>query len=125
FGKHALAFPLDHIKPQWRTAYMACVRRATRRDKAEVYPMPLWERLPDVKIPLRPIDNDVLLPVQALVEQCYRNGGYQGTLNYAVDPDPPLFGADQDWADEQLHALGLRPKKKPPHRKGKGKPKSR
>ena len=26
-------------------------RRATRRGKAEVYPMPLWQRLPVVKVP--------------------------------------------------------------------------
>src|SRR5262249_39070898 len=54
FGAHTLAFPLAHLKPQVRTPYMACVRRATRRDKAEVYPMLLWERLPVVMVPLRP-----------------------------------------------------------------------
>jgi hypothetical protein len=123
FGTHTLAFPLEHVKPQGRTAYMACVRRATRRGKAEVYPMPLWEPLPVVKIPLRPNDADVPLDLQAIVEQCYRNGGYEGTLNYAVDPDPPLFGADEEWADERLRELGLRRRKKPP--RDKGKPKSR
>src|SRR5262245_13051182 len=123
FGTHTLAFPLEHLKPQFRTAYMSCVRRATRRGKAEVYAMPLWERLPVVKVPLRPDDADVPLDVQALVEQCYRNGAYEGTLDYAADPDPPLFGADKDWADEWLRDKGLRPRKKPPRRKGK--PKSR
>jgi hypothetical protein len=123
FGPHTLAFPLEHVKPQGRTAYMACVRRTTRRGMAEVYPMPLWERLPVVKIPLRPTDADVPLDVQALVELCYRNGGYEGTLNYAADPDPPLFGADQEWAEQRLCRLGLRPRKKPPRRRGR--PKSR
>ncbi len=123
FGTHTLAFPLVHVKPQDRTAYMACVRRATRRDKAEVYPMPLRERLPVVKIPLRPGDADVPLDLQALVEQCYRNGAYEGTLNYAVDPDPPLLGADKDWADAWLVEKGLRPRKKSPRRRRK--PKSR
>jgi hypothetical protein len=122
-GSHTLAFPLAHIKPEGRTAYMACVRRATRRDKAEVYPMPVWARLPVVKIPLRPDDADVPLDLQALVEQCYRNGAYEGTLNYAVDPDPPLLGAEKDWADKWLYEKGLRPRKKPPRRKGK--PRSR
>jgi hypothetical protein len=123
FGTHALAFPLAHLKPQYRTVYMACVRRATRRGKAEVYPIRLWDRLPVVKIPLRPIDTDVPLDLQALVEQCYRNGAYEGTLNYAVDPDPPLIGAEADWAEAFLTEKGLRPRKKPPRRKGK--PKSR
>jgi hypothetical protein len=123
FGTHTLAFPLGHVKPRGRTAYMACVRRATRRDKAEVYPMPLWERLPAVKIPLRPDDDDVPLDLQPLIEQCYRNGAYEGTLDYAAEPDPPLFGADKDWADAWLRKKGLRPRKKPPRRKLK--PKSR
>jgi hypothetical protein len=123
FGVHTLAFPLEHVKPQGRTAYMACVRRATRRYKAEVYPMPLWERLPVVKVPLRPDDADAPLDLQPLVEQCYRNGAYEGTLEYAIDPDPPLFGAEKEWADEWLHEKGLRSRKKKP--RGKGKPKPR
>jgi hypothetical protein len=123
FGNHTLAFALEHVKPQGRTAYMACVRRTARRGMAEVYPMPLWERLPVVKIPLRPGDTDVPLDVQALVDLCYRNGAYEGTLNYGVDPDPPLFGADEVWADERLRQMGLRLHKKPARRKGK--PKSR
>jgi hypothetical protein len=122
FGTHTLAFPLGHLKPKLRTPYMACVRRATQRGKAEVYPMPLWSRLPIIKIPLRPADTDVPLDLQALVDQCYRNGAYEGTLDYAVDPNPPLLGADKDWATEWLHEKGLRPAKKRPRRKGKSRP---
>jgi hypothetical protein len=123
FGTHTLAFPLAHIKPAGRMGYMVCVRRATRRGQAEVYPLPLWQQLPVVKIPLRPDDADVSLDLQSLVEHCYRNGGYEGTINYTADPDPPLLGAEKDWAEKHLHEKGLRPRKKPPRRKGK--PKSR
>jgi hypothetical protein len=121
FGTHTLAFELEHLKATLRTAYMSCVRRATRRGIAEVYPMPLWARLPILKVPLRPDDADVLLDVQALVEQCYRNGAYEGTLNYAVEPDPVLFGADKDWADAWLREKGLRAQKKAPRRRDKPK----
>src|SRR5262245_9747002 len=41
FGTHTLAVPLTHLRPHVHTPYMACVRRATRRGKAEVYPLPL------------------------------------------------------------------------------------
>jgi hypothetical protein len=119
FGTHTLAFPLAHLKPQVRTPYMACVRRATRSHLAEVYPMPLWQRLRVIKVPLRPSDADVPLDLQALVEQCYRNGAYDGTLNYAAAPDPPLLGAEAKWADEWLVEKGLRPPQKSPRRKGK------
>jgi hypothetical protein len=117
FGIHTLAFPLEHIKRQDCTPYMASVRRATRRGIAEVYPMPLVARLPAIRIPLRPDDADVPLDVQAVVEQCYRNGAYEGTLNYAADTEPPLAGAGAKWADRLLRDHGLRPRKKP----GRGK----
>jgi hypothetical protein len=123
FGTHTLAFPLIYLKREHRTPYMACVRRATRRDTAAVYRMPLSQRLPVVHIPLRPDDADVPLDLQALVEQCYRNGAYEGTLNYAADPDPPLGGADAEWAEERLRELGLgRPRRRP---RRKGRPDSR
>jgi hypothetical protein len=122
FGIHTLAFPLAYLKPQARAPYMACVRRAVRPHKAEVYPIQLWQRLPIVKVPLRPDDADVPLDVQALVDQCYSNGGYEGTLNYGVDPDSPLRGALAEWAEKLLQEKGLRPRKKPPR---KGRPRSR
>ena len=119
FGTHTLAFPLDHLNRRFHTPYMVCVRRARRRDQAEVYPMPLSAHLPTVKIPLRPTDADVPLNLQPLVEQCYRNGGYEGTLDYGRDPDPPLAGADETWASDWLREKGLRARKKSPPRKGK------
>lgn len=125
FGAHTLAFPLAHLKPKARTPYMACVRRATRRLIAEVYPMPLWERLPTIRVPLRPDDDDVSLDLQALVEQCYRNGGYEGTLNYVAEPEPPFLGADKTWAHGWLRKQGLRPRTKPPRRDGKGRSKKK
>jgi hypothetical protein len=123
FGLHALAFPLAYIKPRVRTPYMVSVRRAARRGVVEVYQMPQWQRLATIKIPLRPGDADVPLDLQALVDQCYRNGAREGTLNYAVEPDPPLLGADKTWTADWLRTKGLRPARKRPPRKGK--PKSR
>ncbi len=119
FGIHTLAFPLIHLKPRGRTPYMACVRRVVMPGKAEVYPMPLQRGLPSVKIPLRPEDEEVQLDLQVLVDQCYRNGGYEGTLNYAVDPDPPFLGTDREWAEQWLCDKGLRKPKKSPRRKRK------
>src|SRR5207248_9716494 len=46
FGTHTLAFALRLLKPEGRTPYMACIRRAVQPGMAEVYPMPLRERLP-------------------------------------------------------------------------------
>jgi hypothetical protein len=65
----------------------------------------------------------VPLDLQTLIEQCYQNGAYDGTLNYAYDPEPPLQGEEAKWADEMLREKGLRPpKKKKERRSGKKKP---
>jgi hypothetical protein len=118
-GKHVLAVPLENISPRHRTPYMVCVRRAWTPGKAEIYPMPLRHRLPTVKVPLRPTDADAPLDLQALIEQCYRRGRYEGDLNYATDPDPPLLSPDAEWADEMLRQKGLRPPPAPRKRKRK------
>jgi len=104
-----------------QTAYMVCVRRATQPGKAEIYPMPLWDALPTIRIPLRADDADVGLNLQAVIDQCYRNGGYEGTLDYSDPPDPPLTGADIAWADERLRHLGLRSATKPTSKRRRSK----
>jgi hypothetical protein len=81
----------------------------------------MWQPLPTIKVPLRPTDKDVPLDLQPLVDQCYRNGGYDGTLNYAVDPDPPLLGAEKVWAETWLRDKGLRKKTRAAGRKCKRK----
>ena len=75
------------------------------------------ERLPTIKIPLRPTDADVPLDLQPLIDQCYRNGGYEGTLDYSVDPEPPLVGAEKEWAETMLVEKGLRTKKSAPRKR--------
>jgi len=116
-GIHTLAFALMSLWSRARTSYMVCVRRTGELSKAWVYPLPISARLPIIKIPLRPEDADVPLDLQALIDQCYRNGAYEGTLNYAADPDPPLRGVEKEWAEERLCETGLRPRKRPQRRK--------
>jgi Protein of unknown function (DUF4058) len=117
-GSHVVAVPLANITSprRRRTPYLICVRRVTMRTKAEVHLIPLSAKLPTVLIPLRPGDADVPLDLQALIEQCYRKGRYEGDLNYRLDPDPPFTGPDAEWAVELLRSKGLRsaetPKKK-------------
>ena len=38
------------------------------------------------------VDGDVLLDLQALIEQCYRKGRYEKDLDYRADPEPPDDG---------------------------------
>ena len=60
-----------------------------------------------IAIPLRPADRDALVDLQAVVDQCYRNGGYDD-IDYADEPEPRLKTADAAWADALLREQGRR-----------------
>jgi hypothetical protein len=71
------------------------------------YPIQLAQRLPSVKIPLRPEDEDIRLNLQTLVDQAYSRGRYD-FLDYTRPPDPPLGERDGPIAAEILRAAGKR-----------------
>ena len=106
-GLRVEAAPLESIPPGQRTPYYACVRRATRLSKAEVYPIPLRERLPTIRIPLRAKDADALLDLQALIDECWTTGGYDD-IDYTVPPVPPLWPGDAAWAESLVRSPGDR-----------------
>jgi hypothetical protein len=106
-GTRLLMVDAEHIPPFHRTAYQVCVWRGSRRTQAELYCVPLAARLPVIAIPLRPDDRDVPLDLQAILAQCYRNGGYDD-IDYAVEPDPPLSDKEAAWADALLREQGKR-----------------
>jgi hypothetical protein len=107
-GDHVLAIPLPLIPKQQRTPYMVCVRRAWVKGMAEVYPMPLGQPLPKIKVPLRQSDADLVLDLQPLIEQCYRRGGYDGTIDYKKDPALSFSEREAEWAYQLLRQAGLR-----------------
>ena len=107
-GGRVLPFSLALLPSSYRTAYQACVRRGWEPEEAEVYALPLRERLPAIRIPLRPNDSDVALDLQALIDLCYRNGSYEGDIDYSADPDPPLNSSDARWAAALLRKKRFR-----------------
>ena len=106
-GNHVVSVPLANIAERARTPYLICVFRASKPEQREIYSLPLRERLPAVRVPLRPKDADVALDLQPLVDQCYERGRYWMT-DYHRDPAPPLAQEDARWLDELLRSSGLR-----------------
>lgn len=106
-GRRVMTLPPERIPPSHRTTYQVCVQRGWAQQKVEVYRAPLDRRLPVIRVPLRETDPDALLDLQALIDQCYRNGRYDD-LNYQAQPAPPLDSHDAAWADELLRSKGLR-----------------
>jgi hypothetical protein len=106
-GKRILSLPARRIPKHARTPYQVCVRRGWTFGEYEVYPVPLRQRLPAIRIPLRQKDNDISLDLQELIDKAYLNGRYQ-TIDYSVAPEPPLGEEDMKWAIEILRQAGKR-----------------
>lgn len=82
------------------TAYHACAGRATHPHGLEVYPIGLRQRLPSIRIPLRPEEADVRLDLQRVLDETYRRGRLAELIDYARPPEPPLDEPDTRWAAE-------------------------
>ena len=122
-GRWVLSAPEELVEDSHRTPYKVCVFRP-KGQLWQFYRAPLRERLPVIRIPLRERDADVPLDLQALIEQCYRNGGYDEDIDYEREPIPPLSKEDGRWADLLLRKKGGRistkesRKKRPPKKSG-------
>lgn len=106
-GLPATCAPAGSVPEAGTTVYHAAVWRAYRPDAVEVYTAPIRHRLPAIGIPLRKDDRDAVLDLQPIIDQCYRNGGYDD-IDYRQDPIPPLPPVDAAWADALLREQGRR-----------------
>ena len=86
--------------------YVVCVRRAARPMQREVYPIPLRDRLPVIRVPLRVTDHDVTLDLQKLVNHCYTTGRYW-KLDYQRLLYPSLSAPDQEWSAGCIAEAGI------------------
>jgi hypothetical protein len=99
----AWLFPraIRNLLQQKHACYGVCVFRAARPDEHELYPVGLRERLPAIRVPLRPTDADVVADLQALIDQCHERGRYH-MLNYRLELAPPPASEDALWVRQLL-----------------------
>lgn len=106
-GRGALVVSDSLIPDNLRTPYRVCVWRAAKPFRAEYYPLPLRQRLPAIRIPLRETDADVTLDLQPLLDLAYENGSYDET-DYKRAPVPAFEPDDAAWVGALLREKGLR-----------------
>jgi hypothetical protein len=103
-GRAVTAVAGEKLPAEQRTPYHACVSRASSRHAIEHYRIPLKEPLPTIKVPLRPGDADATLDLQVALEESYRQGRYDQSIDYDQPPDAPLDADELEWAMQQIQA---------------------
>jgi hypothetical protein len=88
------------------TPYCILVSRSHQRPDAELYRVALQQPLPNIWIPLKPDEPEVIAPLQNAFQQVFREARYGTRIDYRQQPPPPtLSKADQAWLDEQLASI--------------------
>ena len=105
-GRHSIQCEESLMPELTGTHYFCCVNRSILPGRRELYPCPLRERLPAIRIPLRPTDADIPLDLQPLINRCYELGRYWRS-KWEEPLAPPLSEDDATWAREHLTAAGL------------------
>lgn len=107
-GRPLLRLPPAVLRPRPRVPrYLINIIRPGSSDY-EFYPVPIRQRLPRVRIPLKTGEPDAVLDLQAALARAYDAGAYALRIDYNQPPVPPLRGDDASWADALLVAAGLR-----------------
>lgn len=85
-----------------KTHYRILISRAMRRPKGELIAFSLRNPIPDTPIPLRPGEDEPLLPLNAILHSLYESAGYDLFVNYRQPAVPPLDEEDRAWAEQLL-----------------------
>lgn len=90
--------PIEELPP---CDYYVLVKRATERTRAGVWPIRLRDRIPEIHVPLRYPDPDVVLDLQAILHSVYDSASYRHRI-YRGAPKPKLVADDVQWAEDVL-----------------------
>jgi hypothetical protein len=104
-GRHVLCIPEWRVKLLKPYDSLCCVSRWPARNRFELYPRRLRQRLPRLRIPLAEGDPDITLDLQAAVQQVYYEGRYWRRIRYHENCIPRLPSKDQAWAGERITAF--------------------
>jgi hypothetical protein len=103
-GRHVSSVSAAHLRELGDFDYLTCVNRSPKRKRFELYPSRLRDRLRSIRVPLAQPDTNVLLDLQAALEQAYWDGRYMLRVRYDDPCQPPLSAGDQQWAWERWAA---------------------
>lgn len=80
-----------------RSDYRIVISRSWRRPAADVYLFGVRQPIPSFYIPLRPGEDEPVLPLNQILHELYDSGGYDLAIDYSQPPEPPLSDEDAAW----------------------------
>ncbi|MCS7166460.1 MAG: DUF4058 family protein [Gemmatales bacterium] len=81
--------------------YLVCVSRVRRPDCYEVYTTTLDRRLPRIRVPMLPDDNDVVVDLQEIFDRTY-DRSFAQQLDYRKPPPVLLPDESARWVEQVL-----------------------
>lgn len=88
--------------------YFAFVSRPDQRPRVEVRAWSLRNPLPPVPVPLAAGDPDVVLELQPAFTRVFEDAGYDYSLRYGREVEPPLDEPDREWLEHVLASSGVK-----------------
>lgn len=102
-GEWAVSSPQSYLPEAYRYPYRIAVIRGHQQAHAECYKAPLQQRLPAIRIPLRPHEPDIPLDIQPLIDAAWERGTYSD-IDYEHAECPPFHASDTAWIQERIAA---------------------
>jgi hypothetical protein len=84
--------------------YRIVISRSWQRPSADLYLFSVRQPIPAFLIPLRPGEQEPVLPLNRLLHDLYDAGGFDMVIDYTQPPDPPLSAQDAAWAMQQMQS---------------------
>ena len=105
-GPDLFGIPAGRLPAEFDVACKCLIRRSTNAPamRFEYIPLPLRQRLPKIRIPFRPGEEDGVVDLQQSIDVAFEEGSYAMTLDYSQTPEPPLSAEDAAWAAEIVAA---------------------
>ncbi|MGK7878831.1 MAG: DUF4058 family protein [Crocosphaera sp.] len=85
-----------------KSDYRIIISRSDRRPQAELYAFNLAQEIPSIPLPLKPEDQEPLIPLQELLDSLYEKGSYDLAINYQKQTLEDLYENEQVWIKNLL-----------------------
>ncbi len=90
-----------------KSDYRIIISRSDRRPQAELYAFNLAQEIPSIPLPLKPEDQEPLIPLQDLLHSLYEKGSYDLAINYQKQTLEDLSENEQVWINNLLQEQEL------------------